>query len=123
MTNRELVLKAITAVFIDRDIDALDQYFSKEYIQHNPVMPSGTSALRQVIPTLPPDFKYEPTTFTENNDIVMVHGRFSNWFGKNYIAVDIFKVEDGKLVEHWDVLQEEVPTDKTVSGNPMFPIV
>ncbi|MCM0667650.1 hypothetical protein [Flavobacterium tyrosinilyticum] len=53
----------------------------------------------------------------------MVHGHFSNGFGKNYIAVDIFKVKDVKLVEHWDVLQEEVTADKTVSGSSMFPIV
>lgn len=37
----------------------------------------------------------------------MVNGRFFNWFAKNYIAVDISKVKDGKLVEHWEVLQEK----------------
>jgi predicted SnoaL-like aldol condensation-catalyzing enzyme len=36
------------------------------------------------------------------------------------VAVDIFRVEDGKVVEHWDVLQEEVPVETTVHGNPMF---
>lgn len=78
--------------------------------------------LRELIPSLPEDFKYEVGTITENEDIVMVHGRFSNWHGKNYIAVDIFRVENGKLAEHWDVLQEEVETEKTVTGNKMFPI-
>jgi predicted SnoaL-like aldol condensation-catalyzing enzyme len=123
MTNKELVLEAVTSVFSNRNIDAIDQYFSSDYIQHNPAMPNGTEGLKHVIPTLPPDFKYEPATLVQSDDIVMVHGRFSNWFGKNYIAVDIFKVTDGKLVEHWDVLQEEVPAEKTVSGNAMFPIV
>ena len=36
------------------------------------------------------------------------------------IAVDIFRVRDGKVVEHWDVMQEEVPAAETASGNPMF---
>jgi predicted SnoaL-like aldol condensation-catalyzing enzyme len=36
------------------------------------------------------------------------------------IAVDIFRIVDGKLVEHWDVMQEEVPAAATASGNPMF---
>jgi predicted SnoaL-like aldol condensation-catalyzing enzyme len=36
------------------------------------------------------------------------------------VAVDIFRVVDGQLVEHWDVLQEEVPAAATVSGNSMF---
>jgi predicted SnoaL-like aldol condensation-catalyzing enzyme len=36
------------------------------------------------------------------------------------VAVDIFRVVNGKLVEHWDVMQEEVPASVTASGNPMF---
>lgn len=122
MSNKELVTKAVTAVFGQRDLSALDLYFDSNYIQHNPALPNGTSGLKQVIPTLPEDFKYEVGTVTENEDVVMVHGRFSNWHGKNYIAVDIFKVKDGKLVEHWDVLQEEVKPENTATGNAMFPI-
>lgn len=122
MTNKELVFKAVTSVFGQRDVSALDNYFDSNYIQHNPALPNGTDILKQIIPSLPADFKYEVATVAEHNDIVMVHGRFSNWNGKNYVAVDIFKVKDGKIIEHWDVLQEEVETTKTVTGNPMFPL-
>ncbi|SIS86443.1 nuclear transport factor 2 family protein [Chryseobacterium gambrini] len=97
MTNRELVITAVTAVFVDRDLSALDQYFDSDYIQHNPALPNGKKVLN---PTLKEDFKYEVKIVTENEDIVMAHGRFSNGHGKNYIAVDIFKVEDEKVVEH-----------------------
>lgn len=122
MTNKEIVETAVTAVFAQRDLSALDKYFHSGYIQHNPALPNGTEVLRELIPSLPEDFKYEVGTITENEDIVMVHGRFSNWHGKNYIAVDIFRVENGKLAEHCDVLQQEVETEKTVTGNKMFPI-
>lgn len=122
MTNKEIVETAVTAVFAQRDLSALDKYFHSGYIQHNPSLPNGTEVLRELIPGLPEDFKYEVGTITENEDIVMVHGRFSNWHGKNYIAVDIFRVENGKLAEHWDILQEEVETEKTVTCNKMFPI-
>lgn len=122
MTNKELVFKAVTAVFGQRDLSALDKYFDSNYIQHNPALPNGIDILKQIISGLSADFKYEVSTVAEHDDIVMVHGRFSNWNGKNYVAVDIFKVKDGKLVEHWDVLQEEVETAKTVTGNPMFPL-
>ena len=122
MTNKELVLKAVTSVFGQRDVSALDKYFDSNYIQHNPALPNGTDILKQIIPGLPADFKYEVATVAEHDDIVMVYGRFSNWNAKNYVAVDIFKVKDGKIVEHWDVLQEEVETAKTVTGNPMFPL-
>jgi len=42
--------------------------------------------------------------------------------GKDMIAVDIFRLADGKIVGHWDVMQEEVPTTQAVNGNPMFPV-
>ena len=50
----------------------------------------------------------------------MVHGRYTGWGPKPMIAVDIFRVENGKVVEHWDVMQEEVPASHTASGNAMF---
>jgi predicted SnoaL-like aldol condensation-catalyzing enzyme len=52
--------------------------------------------------------------------LVMVHGRYVGFGPKPMIAVDIFRVANGKLAEHWDVLQEEVPASATASGNPMF---
>jgi len=122
MSNRELVLKAISDVFINRDITAFDKYFGENYIQHNPHLPNGTSILKQFIPTLSEIFNYEPGVITESENIVMIHGRYEDWDGKNMIAVDIFRIENGKIVEHWDVMQEEVPASEAVNGNPMFPI-
>jgi predicted SnoaL-like aldol condensation-catalyzing enzyme len=45
----------------------------------------------------------------------MVHGRYTAWGAKPVVGMDIFRVADGKVVEHWDVLQEEVPADFTKS--------
>jgi len=56
----------------------------------------------------------------EDGDIVMIHGRYVGWAEKPLVAVDIFRVRDGRLVEHWDVMQEEVPASATASGNPIF---
>ena len=53
-------------------------------------------------------------------NFVMVHGRYTGWAPKPMVAVDIFRVEGGKVVEHWDVMQEEVPAANTKSGNAMF---
>jgi len=122
MDNKELALTAITDVFVHRDITAFDKYFSKNYKQHNPTFPNGTEVLRETVPNLPADFSYEPGMVAENGDIVMIHGRYENWSGKNVIGVDIFKIEDGKITEHWDVLQEEVPAAQSANGNAMFPI-
>ncbi|MGX7668844.1 nuclear transport factor 2 family protein [Flavobacterium pedocola] len=122
MSNKELALKAITAVFVHRDDTAFDKYFSENYKQHNPQLPNGTEVLKQILPTLPSDFKYESGIVAETGDFVMIHGRYENWNGKNMIAVDIFKIEEGKISEHWDVMQEEVPAAQSANGNPMFPI-
>jgi predicted SnoaL-like aldol condensation-catalyzing enzyme len=122
MSNKELVLTAITAVFVNRDITAFDKYFDSGYTQHNPQLPNGLDVLRQFLPTLSESFTYEPGVIAENDDLVMIHGRYVDWGGKNMIAVDIFKVKDGKIVEHWDVMQEEVLAADTANGNAMFPI-
>jgi predicted SnoaL-like aldol condensation-catalyzing enzyme len=53
-------------------------------------------------------------------DYVMIHGRYTGLGDTPRIAVDIFRVVDGKVVEHWDVLQEELPAESTTSGNSMF---
>jgi predicted SnoaL-like aldol condensation-catalyzing enzyme len=56
-----------------------------------------------------------------DGDFVIVHGRFSG-FGQpvNWIASDIVRIEDGILVEHWDVIQDEATQEQSKSGLPMF---
>ena len=73
-----------------------------------------------MIANLGSDFKYEPGMVIAEGDYVMIHGRYIGWAPKPLVAVDIFRVVDGKLVEHWDVMQEEVPAGQTASGNAMF---
>jgi predicted SnoaL-like aldol condensation-catalyzing enzyme len=118
-SNKEIVLEVLKRVFIDRDPTVVDQYFAANYKQHNPVIPDGPSAIAQLIPTLTA-LTYEPGMAVADGDLVMVHGRYTGWAPKPMVAVDIFRVEDGKVVEHWDVLQEEIPAGDTRSGNAMF---
>jgi predicted SnoaL-like aldol condensation-catalyzing enzyme len=56
-----------------------------------------------------------------DNHFVIVHGRFSG-FGQsvNWIAADILRIEDGLLVEHWDVIQDEATQEQSKSARPMF---
>lgn len=119
--NKKLVLEVLKGAFIDRDPGVVDRHFAANYTQHNPAIPDGPAAIRGLIPTLPAGFRYEPGMAVASGDLVMVHGRYTGWAPKPMVAVDIFRVVDGKVAEHWDVMQEEVPADKTVNGNPMFP--
>ena len=121
MTNKELVIKAVTEVFINGDASALDKYWSENYVQHNPQIPNGREALKQMI-SGGGNMKYEMGLVVADGDFVMVHARITGFGPKPLIAVDIFRVKEGKLAEHWDVLQEEVPAENTASKNSMFPI-
>src|ERR1700752_5249969 len=118
-SNKEVVLKALQGAFIEHDATVVDRYFSPDYVQHNPLIANGPSAIATLIPTLK-DLSYEIGMVVAEGDLVMVHGRYVGWGPKPLVAVDIFKVKNGKVVEHWDVMQEEVPASATASGNPMF---
>ena len=56
-----------------------------------------------------------------DGDYVMLHGRFSgNGQPAALIAADIVRIENGRLAEHWDVLQDEATEAQSKSGLPMF---
>jgi predicted SnoaL-like aldol condensation-catalyzing enzyme len=118
--NKALVLAGIKGVFVDRDPTVLDRLFSDDYRQHNPQIPNGTAAIKSLLGNLSRDFEYEPGLVVANGDYVMVHGRYVGWGPKPMVAVDIFRVANGKIAEHWDVLQEEVPAAQSANGNSMF---
>ena len=81
----------------------------------------GRGGLFELIKSMPPTLKHEPGMIVADGDIVIVHGRFSG-FGApvNWIAADILRIEDGILVEHWDVIQDEASQEQSKSGKPMF---
>jgi predicted SnoaL-like aldol condensation-catalyzing enzyme len=118
--SKALVLAGIIGVFIDRDPTVLDRLFSDDYKQHNPQIPNGTAAIKSLLQNLSRDFEYRPGIVVSDGDYVMVHGRYVGWGPKPIIGVDIFRVAGGKIAEHWDVLQEEIPAEQSVNGNNMF---
>jgi len=120
MNNRDLALKAMTELFVRRDVSAIDRYWGSQYLEHNPSISDGRENLAGIVKSLGPDLKYEPGIIVAEGDFVMIHGRYTGWGPKPTLAVDIFRVENGKLMEHWDVLQEEVPASATKSGRSMF---
>jgi len=119
--NKALVLDAFDTLFNKRDYQAAERYWSPNYIQHSAHIEPGREGLFNLIKSLPPTLKYEPGTIVAEGDFVIVHGRFSN-FGLpvNWIAADILRIENGILVEHWDVIQDEVTRESSKSGLPMF---
>lgn len=120
-TNKELVAAYLKVLFTDRDRQGAEQFWGETMVQHNPGMPNGLEVLRHLLDKIGPEFRYEQGAVMEQGNLVMVHGRYTGWGPKPMVAVDIFRIENGKVVEHWDVMQEEVPADKSANGHAMFP--
>jgi predicted SnoaL-like aldol condensation-catalyzing enzyme len=119
--NKALVLEAFDALFNKRDYDAAKQFWSDRYIQHSAHIAPGRDGLFDLVHTLPDTLKYENQLIVAEGDYVIAHGRFSG-HGRPaaWVAADIVRMEDGKLAEHWDVLQDEATKAQSVSGLPMF---
>jgi predicted SnoaL-like aldol condensation-catalyzing enzyme len=119
--NRELVLEAFDTLFNKRDYATAEKFWSPDYIQHSAHIPPGRQGLFDLIKSLEPTLKYEPGIIVAEGEFVIVHGRFSD-FGLpvNWIAADIVRIQDGVLVEHWDVIQDEATREQSKSGQPMF---
>src|SRR5713101_5459005 len=119
--NKALVREAFETLFNKRDYAAAERFWSSDYIQHSGHIAPGREGLFNLIKSIPPTLKYEPGVIAADGDFVIIHGRFSG-LGRpaNWIAADIVRIEDGILVEHWDVLQDEATKEQSKSGNPMF---
>src|SRR2546430_7247704 len=117
--NKVLVLEAFDTLFNKRDYIAAERYWSPTYIQHSAHIAPGREGLFDLIRSLPATLKYEPGVIVADGDLVIVHGRFSG-FGApvNWIAADILRIEEGVLVEHWDVIQDEATPEQSNSGSP-----
>jgi predicted SnoaL-like aldol condensation-catalyzing enzyme len=119
MSNKEIVLKAMNELFHEKDSTAIERYWHDSYQQHNPSMINGHEGLRNLLLVLASNFNWQPGIIIEENDIVITHSLVHGWGPVPVIVVDIFRIEDGKIAEHWDVVQEEAPASKSANGNTM----
>ena len=118
--RKAFVIKAFDTLFNKRDYVAAEHYWSDRYIQHSAHIAPGRNGLFNLIRTMPDTLKYENQLIVAEGDYVIAHGRFSG-IGRPaaWVAADILRM-DGKLAEHWDVLQDDATKAQSVSGLPMF---
>ena len=119
--NKVLVLEAFDTLFNKRDYVGAERFWSDRYIQHSAHIPPGRDGLFSLVRALPDTLRYENHVILAEGDYVIAHGRFSgHGRPRSWIAADIVRFEDGKLAEHWDVLQDEATQAESMSGLPMF---
>lgn len=107
--NKAFAIEALSATLGAGNADAVDQYFAPDYIQHNPDVPNGTDGLKDMIKMLSAsgNFKADFARVIADDDLVVFHGRYEGFGPSPMIAFDVFRVADGKIVEHWDNLIPE----------------
>jgi predicted SnoaL-like aldol condensation-catalyzing enzyme len=119
-TNKKLVADMYQELFGDKNVEAIDKYIGENYIQHNPILPDGRDALKQGAAQWfkgVPKEKVDIRHLSAEGDLVYIHTR-ATFGGKASSVIDIFRIENNKIVEHWDVIQA-VP-EKSANPHPMF---
>ena len=123
LSNREIVTRFIDLFYRQGRVrEAFETYVAEDYIQHNPLAPDGRAA---AISALEPFFASQPNAVREvhriivDGDLAAVHVRVrQNAEDRGFAVVDLLRLENGKIVEHWDVIQP-VP-ERSANPHPMF---
>lgn len=109
-TNKALVERALTELFQQKNLEAIDRYFAPDYRQHNPFVANGPEGLRafagQAI-VHNPGFSAGSTHLLEDGELVAVRCRYTGFGERAHVGFDLFRVRDGSIAEHWDCLQED----------------
>ena len=120
--NKKLVTKAFNELMVNMDLSAIDRYWGPEYHQHNPGIPDGVEGVKALMggffETFP-QMEVRPKRVIAQGDLVAVHYHGVEAPGSRGQAfVDLFRVRNGKIIEHWDTIQA-VP-ETSANDNTMF---
>jgi predicted SnoaL-like aldol condensation-catalyzing enzyme len=120
--NKQAVIEFYEKALNQKDFEAASRYIGNRYTQHNPTAPDGPQGLKGFIAFLRDKFPQSHSEIKRafaDGDYVILHVHSVREPGtRGRAIVDIFKLEDGKVVEHWDVTQE-IP-EKAANANGMF---
>ena len=121
--NKALAVSLIEDVLMGKNPSKITEYISAEtYHQHNPDIKDGLSGIVEAVEHLTAQnnmFKYTKIhkVLGEGNFVLTVSE--GEWSGKQHVFYDLFRMKEGKIVEHWDVIQE-IPTEGLAHTNGMF---
>ncbi|WP_341675278.1 nuclear transport factor 2 family protein [Niveibacterium sp. SC-1] len=119
--NKRLVADYYARVWNARNAAALQDFVADDYVQHNPAVPNGRAPLQSFLEGLfvnLPEAEFSVARLVAEGDLVIAHCLFrAHPADAGTAVVDLYRVAEGRLVEHWDV-KEAVPA-QSANGNPM----
>ena len=122
--NKALAVALIEDVLMGKNPEKITEHISAEqYDQHNPQIKDGLTGIVEAVEYLTSQnnmFKYTKIhkVLGEGNFVLTIsEGEWNG--GKKHVFYDLFRIKDGKIVEHWDVIQE-IPTEGLAHDNGMF---
>jgi len=108
--NLDLVLRMFAEVLGPMDSSAVDRFIAADYIQHNQMAEPGREGLKRFLDMIrgqTPEAVHDVKRAFVDGDYVTVHYHVRRWPGDlGWAVIDIFRVENGLIAEHWDVMQD-----------------
>jgi predicted SnoaL-like aldol condensation-catalyzing enzyme len=121
MSPAQLIVKATEELFNQRDLSAVERHWSPKYVEHSVVGRPGLDGLREAASTLLAGFRHEKVRVLSEGDLVVAHGVYHGLGPEPDAACDMWRVDDDKIVEHWDGHQPWVamnPSGRSMTDGP-----
>lgn len=120
--NKQNAIAFYRTAYLGDPAKAVEMYVGTEYTQHNPLVGDGKQAFIDYFTEMAAQYPGKEIEFVRavaEGDLVALHTH-QTWPGnEEYVTMDFFRFDaDGKIIEHWDAIQE-VPNE-TKNGNPMY---
>lgn len=123
MSSHEIVAAATQRLFNDKDVSAVDDLFGPVYIQHSALAPDGLDGLRGLVSRLTDANGYQLVRVIADDRLAVTEGVFTGFAPVPLVGFDLWRIEDGRIVEHWDALgplaaAQTSPTDSEETAGP-----
>lgn len=103
-SHGQFVLDTHNALFDRGDVSVLESAFADDFVEHSPLIAGDRDGLRKMVEEAGDAIGYTNARVLEDGDLVALHGRFTGLDETDLVGFDIYRVENGKLAEHWDSL-------------------
>lgn len=119
MNKKQIAIKVLELASSGRVKEAYDKYVHTDFIHHNAYFKGDRETFMEEMEKNfheCPDKTFETLRALEDGDLVAVHGKVSNVFGKDWSVIHIFRFKDDKIIEEWEASQEDIKESPNENG-------